>query len=427
MLSMIMITAITVVALPHLRITTLSIVRTMTMAYALAALVVILGNTNGVLSLFNEAITVDQLGTYMVVSALIIVSLVLTLYNSQVITTTGTPYTLTLLVVIILVGAYYLAISSDMVTLAVSLEIQSFSLYALTALYRWREGATSAGLIYFILGAFSSGLVLLGLSIAYAYTGETVITQLTALTLLDTSGYMKTALIIILSGFLFKITAAPFHYWGPEVYDRVPTVITIFINIMPKFALLAIITRFSPVLASAGILSYLNMVVILSWAFGSIVGLVQTRIKRLLAYSTVSHVGWILAGVAIGSALGLGSFLFYFVQYSATTALSFLCLIGISYSIVLTGNSGKEVSDVEIISSINGLFTRSAIFTVIIAVTFFSAAGIPPMVGFYAKLSVMQAILYSSSPLYVAIGVISSVISAGFYLSVISAILFKGR
>ena len=420
---MTMITAITAVALPHLRITTLSIMRSMVLTYVLGAFILMQSSLTGVFSLFSEALAVDTIGTYLIISAFIIVSGVLSFYTSRVITTSGTPYTVVILIVIMLFGAYYLAISEDMITIAVSLEIQSFSLYALTTIYRWREGATSAGLMYFMLGAFSSGLVLLGLSIVYAYTGETVFSSLGILSLLTHDRFMTVALIMMMSGILFKVTAAPFHYWGPEVYDRVPTIITIFINIMPKFALFAFIVRFSNVLSGSDVISYLFMSVVLSWAFGSIVGLVQTRIKRLLAYSTVSHVGWILAAIAIGTTLGFGSFMFYLVQYSATSALTFLSLIALSLTQVI--NPGKSESDVEYISSINGLYSRSVMFTLFIAITLFSAAGIPPIIGFYAKLSVMQALLYNSELMYVILGVMSSVISAGFYLSVISAMLFR--
>ena len=443
MLSITMITAISVFALPHLRITTLSMMRSMTLAYALAAFTIVRSSTPMTMAPLSGSIVIDTMGTYMVVAALVVQLVVMAYHSTPVTTTMGTPYTVTILTGVLLVGSYYLIMSADMMTLVISLEVQSFSLYALSSVYRWREGATSAGLMYFMLGAFSSGLVLLGLSMTYVYAGQTDWASLVPLAVMTDDRLMATSLVVTMSGLLFKVTAAPFHYWGPEVYDRVPTVITVVINIMPKFALLAIIMRYTTLLDAIGIQTYLYMSAVASWVIGSVVGLVQTRIKRLLAYSTVSHVGWMLAAMACGTSMGLGSVMYYLLQYSLTSVLTFLTLIAMGTTLGLggegsgpnmtrgtpgtvnVGGTNTGLTDVVLVSSMNGLYARSVVMTLAVAVTLFSAAGIPPLAGFYAKLSVMQAMLFDTSPLYIVVGVVSSVVSAGFYLSVIAAMLFN--
>ena len=426
---MMMLTAITAVALPHLRITTLSVVRSMAMAYALAAIVIAQSSLhNGALALFNGSVLVDTMGTYLTATLLALAVGILALYSSSVLEGTAAPYTLVVLLLILFVGAFYLATGGDLVTIAVALETQSFALYALAALYRWDEGSTSAGLMYFMLGAFSSGLVLLGLSMVYAYVGSTSLMDLMAHTALAGSGgYLKASLVVMTTGLLFKVAAAPVHYWAPEVYDRVPTVMTVVLNVLPKLALLGVLARLSPLLGAASLAPLMNLVAVLSWGFGSVVGLVQARFKRLLAYSTISHVGWMLAAITVGSSLGVGAFLFYLLQYSATSVLTFLALIALSVTGVVRVGGGptSSLKDVEWISSLNGLYARSVLLTVMLAATLFSAAGIPPLVGFYAKLAALQALLYGSSPLLVVLGVGASVVSAGYYLSVVAALTFN--
>lgn len=372
---------------------------------------------------FSGIISHDLLGTSLMCMSLIILMAILSFYNANVTSINYTPYTINLIIIIMLIGSYYLMTSTDLLTAVISLEVQSFAVYAITSIYRNDEGATSAGLMYFMLGAFSSGLVLLGISMIYATTGTTDISAIMAITSLSHSNMLIVGTTLTLSGFLFKITASPFHYWGPDVYDRVPTIITVLIAIMPKFGLFAFIVRMVTMMNYSDIHWLLTISVVLSFAFGSIVGLVQTRIKRMMAYSTINHIGWMIMSVSIGSMVGLGSFSFYILQYSLTTVLTFLCLIAIGYTKLMTSYANSS-NDVGTINSMSGLYMRSVSLAIILAVSLYSAAGIPPMIGFYAKLSIMQAMLFNSQYLVAVVGILSSIVSAGFYLSVISVTVF---
>ena len=435
MLSVILLSAITAVALPSLRITTLSIARVM----SLSALVIVYGvvitmspaaliqDMASSTVLFDGLIVADALGIGTV--ALVMVTLAMTLvhYSDQQTGTGlhGAPYTLVLLLGILLIGSYYLATCDDLITLALSLELQSFAVYGVTTLYRWRAGATTAGLMYFMLGAFSSGLVLLGLSLLYAYTSQTGLDSIISLTLLPGSTYPWLALMVFLCGVLFKLAAAPFHYWAPSVYDNVPTSVTLLVALMPKAALLALLVRTTPMWIG-GVPSTLLACVLLSLLLGSVIGLAQTRIKRVLAYSTISHVGWMLLSLTIGGVLGLGALGFYLVQYSLTTGLSLLVLVALGFSqVATTETEGQNEGEVEGVKTLWGLYTHSIALSLVIGLSLFSAAGIPPMVGFYAKLAVIQAAMSHSQYPVVAVGVMTSVVSAGFYLSIVAGMAFK--
>lgn len=442
MLSVIVLSAITAVALPSLRITTLSIVRVISLSailivYGLIATQItdmtLFNTTTGLITiasssvLFDGLIVWDALGIGTVAVVMLTLTMCIVHYTSQPDNShiQVASFTLTLLLGIILLGSYYLATGNDLITLALALELQSFSVYAVTTQYRWRTGATAAGLIYFILGAFSSGLVLLGVSLLYAYTGHTAYDCIISLSLLSAGDYPWLAVIVILCGLLFKLSASPFHYWGPTVYDNVPTVVILIIALIPKAGLLALIVRTSPIW-TGGVIPMLLACVVLSLLFGSTMGLVQTRIKRLLAYSTISHVGWILLCVTIGGVLGLGALGFYVAQYIITTGLSLLVLITLGYTQLATSeDQSVNPGDVESVQSIYGLYTRTILISLLIGISLFSAAGIPPIVGFYAKLSVIQAAISHSQYLVVALGVMTSVVSAGFYLSIVAGIAFK--
>jgi NADH-ubiquinone oxidoreductase chain 2 len=219
MLSIIILTAIIAVALPQLRITTLSIVRSISIAYALAVIYVLISSIYNNICLFNNIIIIDIISIYLIISIFILIIFIISFYTSNLIENSSTPYTLVIFIIIFIIGSYYLITAIDIISIVIALEIQSFSLYALTTVYRWREGATSAGLIYFILGAFSSGLILLGFSIIYTYIGETnIINIISYITLINegSSGQniniIKISLVIIFSGLFFKCSAAPYHY-----------------------------------------------------------------------------------------------------------------------------------------------------------------------------------------------------------------------
>ena len=391
------------------------------------------------------------------------------------------------------VGGVLLISSNDLVSMYLSIELQSFGLYVLATIYRDSQSATSAGLKYFLLGGLSSGFILLGSTILYAYTGTTNLEGIYLLISLEgpelsswrpedlTVGlgsdvsrfkYIEIGLLVMTVGFLFKIASAPFHNWAPDVYDGVPTKVTTWLSIMGKISILtflldlAVGSLSSQSLIGAEIISQPPMIEqmlfptleqssstifkrfesslsnlflicsLLSLTIGTIVGLAQSRIKRLLAYSTISHVGFLLLAIAINREDSIESFIFYLMQYSLTSANAFFILI--AFATVIGGlNSGfirtteQEYSPIQFISQLKGQFSgteytaASSLLALSMAVTLFSMAGIPPLVGFFAKQAVLLAAVKNGFIFLALVGIITSVISAAYYLKVIKVMYFE--
>lgn len=384
------------------------------------------------------------------------------------------------------VGGVLLITSNDLISMYLSIELQSFGLYVLATIYRDSQSATDAGLKYFLLGGLSSGFILLGSSLIYADLGVTNLESISLLINLDDNANKKLAelsgsffllesfrsveigMLIMTIGFLFKIASAPFHNWAPDVYDGVPTKVTVWLAIMGKISILTFLLDLiigstswrdnnlefissSSVSYSSGfgVSSLIIIAALLSLLVGTIVGLAQSRIKRLLAYSTISHVGFLLLALAINSEDSTESFIFYLIQYSLTSANAFFVLIALgSASSLLKNNQRRrlikgtktnneklrlasqeeEYSPIIFISSLSDIFNRSnsasSLLALTMAVILFSMAGIPPLVGFFAKQMVLLSAVKNGFVFLALIGIITSVISAAYYLRVIKVMLF---
>src|SRR5258708_36366570 len=257
-----------------------------------------------------------------------------------------------LLIMFSTLGASLLISSSNLISMYLSIELQSFAIYILSTLYRNSESATSAGLKYFLLGSLASCFILLGSGLIYTFTGLTNLESI--YNLISVTGSLSSNItqgialgfIFIFSGFLLKIAAAPLHNWAPDVYDESPTIITIWLTIMPKISILIFIleiftqiTSVSPILESldtVGLNTITNLLLIsslFSLIIGTVVGLAQTKIKRLLAYSTISHIGFILLALAINTEQSTESLIFYIIHYSLTNLNVFLIIIALGYLI----------------------------------------------------------------------------------------------
>lgn len=356
-------------------------------------------------------------------------------------------------------GATLLLSSSDLVSMYLSIELQSFAVYILATLYRDSESATSAGLKYFLLGGLSSALILLGTALIYSYTGLTQfesIYTLVQVTGSNTMGYSSVynggvtcGLLLIGIGFLFKVAAAPLHNWAPDVYDGVPTIVTSWLTTMPKISIFVFLLELQSGLegsfeslslllgddSSINIWKNLLLIAsILSLIIGTVVGLSQYRIKRLLAYSTISHVGFLLLALAINTEESIESFLFYLIQYSLTNVNTFLILLAFGYilstskSYLLANRTSNKQSinttDIQFIDQLKGQFKENPLLGLSLSLCLFSMAGIPPLIGFFAK----QMVLYSSTHggyyFLSIIAILVSVISASYYLKIIRVIYF---
>ena len=373
-------------------------------------------------------------------------------------------------------GASLLISSADLVSMYLSIELQSFGVYILASLYRDSDSATAAGLKYFLLGGLSSCLILLGAGLLYTFTGltnfESIYNLMSVTYINNIIQGISLGFLLIIIGFLFKIAAAPLHNWAPDVYDDSPTIVTIWLTIMPKISILILlielITQIGIVnsdliipiynynlLESITSLNFnlnninnnnVNVVKILllfssllSLILGTIVGLAQTRIKRLLAYSTISHIGFILLALAISTEQSIESLIFYIIQYSITNLNSFLIIIGLSYiyynsilrSMLLKLNTEnnntntKNISnitknlDVNFISEFKGQFFSNPLLSLSLSISLFSMAGIPPLIGFFSKQFVLYSAIQSGYYFIAIIAILVSVISASYYLKII--------
>ena len=354
-----------------------------------------------------------------------------------------------LILLFVISGAVFLMSTNDLVSIFLSIELQSYGLYLLSTIYRNSELSTTGGLIYFLLGGLSSCFILLGTSLLYVNSGTTSMDGLyilnsisdvnegvAGLTSWYKSYYLNFSLLIFSIGFLFKVSAAPFHFWSPDVYDAIPTIVTTFVAIIAKISififLLELVYHTNSYLSEFSWTYALLISSLLSLIIGTVVGLTQFRIKRLLAYSTISHVGFILLALSVSSIESTQAFIFYLVQYSISNLNIFFIIITIGFSLYgyITNNKeyksllDKNNSPIQLISQLKGYFYINPLLSLSLAITIFSFVGIPPLVGFFAKQMVLSAALDSGYIFLSLIAIITSVIGAVYYLNVIKEIFF---
>jgi len=361
-----------------------------------------------------------------------------------------------LIVMFSTLGASLLISSADLISMYLSIELQSFGVYILSTLYRDSESATSAGLKYFLLGGLSSCLILLGVALIYSYSGltnlESIYTLISVLyneipNYSSVSTGITYGILLVIIGLLFKIAAAPLHNWAPDVYDNSPTIVTIWLTIMPKISILFLIIELVNSLNLNSTLLILNpitenveylhtfsedkiveikylflMCALLSLIIGTVVGLAQVKIKRLLAYSTISHIGFILLALAVNTIQSLEALIFYIIQYTLTNLNTFLILLALGYTINkrnLIKNNNLINSDITLISQLKGQFFNNPLLSISLSICLFSMAGVPPLLGFFSKYFVLYSAIFSGYYFMAIIAILTSVISASYYLKII--------
>ena len=307
--------------------------------------------------------------------------------------------------------------SNDLISLYLSIELQSLPLYVLASIRNKSLKSTESGLKYFVLGALSSCILLYGLSLVYGYTGTIYYNEIAA----NLSEYDIGILIGIaftLAGFAFKISAVPFHMWTPDVYEGSPTTVTAFFAVAPKIAALGLIVR---VLITAMPMlmedwrSILILLSIFSMLLGAFSAIGQSNLKRLLAYSSISHMGFALMGVINGSFDGIRSLSLYLLIYLVMSLALFISIIALK----------TNDEHIENIDDISGLSKVNPIMALVISILLFSLAGIPPLAGFFAKFYVLYAAIDTRLYYLAIFGVLSSVISAFYYLRIIKVMYFE--
>ncbi|KGM07398.1 NADH-ubiquinone oxidoreductase chain N [Methylophaga thiooxydans] len=314
---------------------------------------------------------------------------------------------------LIMVSAYHF------LTLYLGLELLSLCLYAMVAMQRDSAVATEAAMKYFILGAIASGMLLYGMSIIYGITGSLALGEVAAAVSMSTGNetILSFGLVFLIIGIGFKFGAVPFHMWLPDVYHGAPTAMTLFIAAAPKIAAFAMLVR----LLVEGLIDLhshwqdmLIMLAVLSMIVGNVVAIAQTNLKRMLAYSTISHVGFLLMGVLSGTQEGFAASLFYTLIYALMT-------LGAFGMILLLSRQGYEAENIE---DFKGLSRKQPWFALMMMILMFSMAGIPPLAGFYAKLLVIKSVIDVDLLSVAIVAVITSVIGAFYYLRVIKVMYF---
>ena len=323
-----------------------------------------------------------------------------------------------ILIIFSVVGMMFMVSANDLMILYLGLELQSLALYVVASMRRESLKSTEAGMKYFVLGALSSGLLLYGASLVYGYSGSTNFQSI--VTSLDSSsrslGFMF-GMILVVAGLAFKISAVPFHMWTPDVYEGAPTPITAFLSTAPKIAAMALFARVVHDAFFVMIAEWQQIVAlmsVLSMFVGAIAAIGQTNIKRLMAYSSIAHMGYALIGLASGTVLGLQSMLVYMAIYVTMNVGTFAFILSME-------KDGQPVTDIY---SLNQLGVKQPGRALAMLVLLFSLAGVPPLVGFFGKLYVLRA-AYDADLIWLAVlGVLASVIGAYYYLRLIYLMYF---
>jgi len=324
-----------------------------------------------------------------------------------------------IIILLSILGMFFMLSTNDLILFYLGLELQSLSLYILAAIDRDNLRSSEAGIKYFVLSALSSGLLLYGCSLLYGFTGSTNF-EIIANELNPKNYGAVFAIVFILVGLAFKVSAVPFHMWTPDVYEGSPTAITNYFAVVPKVAGLAVIIKFMLVPFSNILLEWQTIIIFISIAsmiLGAVAAIVQKNLKRLLAYSSIGHIGYALAGVATGTISGYSSAIVYITIYVIMNVGAFSCLYLMK----------KENEYRENISDLSGISKKHPLFAISFLIILFSLAGVPPLGGFFAKFYVFMSVLENKMYSLAIIGLLTTVISAFYYLKIIKTIYFDER
>lgn len=322
------------------------------------------------------------------------------------------------LVLLATLGMMVMVSANDLMSLYIGLELQSLSLYVVAAMKRDDARASEAGIKYFVLGALSSGMLLYGASLVYGFTGTTQLDQIVAAVTADTRSIgLVFGMVFLLAGIGFKISAVPFHMWTPDVYEGAPTPVTAFLAAAPKVAAMALFTRVVTVSFGSIVHDWQQIVIFLSIAsmvLAAFAAIGQQSLKRLLAYSSIGHVGFALVGLSSGTAMGVEGVAVYMAIYVVMTIGIFACVMALR----------TEAGPVETIAQLAGLSRRKPFVAGMMAVLMFSLIGLPPLAGFFAKWQVFLAAIEAHLFVLAVIGVLASAVSAYYYLRIIKTMYF---
>jgi NADH-quinone oxidoreductase subunit N len=367
-------------------------------------------------TLFNNSVVIDHMSSLMKIITLIGAFLVLVISSAYLKSFKIFKIEYPVLILSSVLGMMVMISSNDLMVFYMGLELQSLALYVLATFNRDQLKSSEAGLKYFVLSALSSGLLLYGCSLIYGFSGSTNFNVISSQ--LNSNEYVLTfGIVFILVGLAFKISAVPFHMWAPDVYEGSPTSVTLFFTMVPKIAALTVFIRFLYV-PFLNLIDQWQMIIIFlsiaSMLFGAIAAIGQTNIKRLVAYSSIGHIGYTLAGLATGSNEGIQSSIIYISIYVIMNLALFSCLL-------MLKRNDQYYEDID---DLSGLSKNHPLLSLSLLVILFSLAGIPPLAGFFAKFYIFKAVIEQSMYFLAIVGLLSTVIAAFYYLRIIKIIYF---
>jgi NADH-quinone oxidoreductase subunit N len=376
----------------------------------------VLNQSSETIKIFDGSYIIDNLSKFMKVLTLLFSSFILITSKEYVKINKIDRIEYPIIILAATLGMILMISSHDLIVFYLGLELQSLSLYILAAFKTDNEKSTESGLKYFILSALASGLLLYGCSLIYGFTGSTNF-QIISNNLNESNTGAVFGIVFIIVGLAFKISAVPFHMWTPDVYEGSPTSVTSFFALIPKIAAITVFIRFMYV-PFINVIDHWQIIIIFlsigSMILGALAAIGQNNIKRLMAYSSIGHMGYALAGLSTGTNAGVQSTIIYLTIYLVMNLGAFGCILALK----------RENTYYENIDDLSGLSKNHPILSLSFLIIFFSLAGIPPLAGFFAKFYVFMSIIETQMYFLAIIGLVTTVISAFYYLRVIKIIYF---
>tara|TARA_Y100000590_G_scaffold264152_1_gene296748 strand:+ start:2893 stop:4305 length:1413 start_codon:yes stop_codon:yes gene_type:complete len=392
------------------------LVNLLTILSLLFAIVLVLNQPDEIVKIFNESYIIDRLSVFMKVLTLLFCFFVLLSSKDYIKNNKIDKIEYPIIILSSTLGMILMISSYDLIIFYLGLELQSLCLYILASFKRDDERSTESGLKYFVLSALSSGLLLYGCSLIYGFTGSTNF-EIISVNLDEANTGAVFGIVFIIVGLAFKVSAVPFHMWTPDVYEGSPTSVTSFFALVPKIAALSVFIRFMYVPFINVISQWQTIIIFLSIAsmiLGAVAAIGQSNIKRLMAYSSIGHMGYALAGIAAGTNAGIQSTIIYLTIYLVMNLGAFGCIFMMR----------RENIFYENINDLSGLSKNHPMLALSFLIILFSLAGIPPLAGFFAKFYIFMAVIEVKMYTLAIIGLLTTVVSAFYYLRIIKVIYF---
>jgi len=367
-------------------------------------------------TLFNESYNIDYLSFYMKILTMISGAFVLITSSKYLKLFNIFQIEYFILILCSILGMMVMISANDLIVFYIGLELQSLALYVLASFNRNNIKSSEAGLKYFVLSALSSGLLLYGCSLIYGFSGSTNF-DIISVSFIESQYGLTLGIVFILVGLAFKISAVPFHMWAPDVYEGSPTPVTSFFAIVPKIAALTVFIRFLYIPFLNMIDQWQMIIIFLSLAsmiFGAVAAIGQKNLKRLVAYSSIGHMGYVLAGLTTGTNEGIQSSIVYISIYLVMN-------LGLFCSLFMLKRNNQYYENID---DLSGLSKNHPLLSLSLLIILFSLAGIPPLAGFFAKFYIFMAVIEQSMYFLAIVGLLSTVIAAFYYLRIIKIIYF---